>query len=139
MFKSILLGVDGSTHALKAAQIAGEMARAMQANLRVVVAYDPIPPYLGEPNLQDTIAARQRHATEILEAALGAVGQTPTEVKTVMLEGSAAEAILEVAHTRKVDLIIVGSRGLGKLTGLLLGSQSQKVIQHAPCPVLVVR
>lgn len=139
MFKNILLGVDGSAHALKAAQVAGEMVRAMQADLRVVVAYDPIPPYLGEPNLQDTIAARQQHAKEILEAALQAIGQTPTEIKTEMLEGSAAEAILEVAHIRKVDLIIVGSRGLGKLTGLLLGSQSQKVIQHAPCPVLVVR
>ncbi len=139
MFKDILLGVDGSTHALRAAQVAGEMARAMQADLRVVVAYDPIPPYLGEPNLLDTIAARQKHANEILAAALQAVGQTPREVKTEMLEGSAAEAILEVAQTRGNDLIVIGSRGLGKLTGLLLGSQSQKVIQHAPCPVLVIR
>jgi nucleotide-binding universal stress UspA family protein len=44
-----------------------------------------------------------------------------------------------VANTRKADLIIMGSRGLGTLAGLVLGSQSQKVISHAPCPVLVVR
>ena len=139
MFKSILLGVDGSPHALKAAKVAGELARAMQADLRIVAAYDPVPPYLGEPNLLDTIAARQKHAEEIIRAALKEVGQTPTEVKTEMLEGSAAEVIIEVANTRKTDLIVVGSRGLGKLAGLLLGSQSQKIIQHAPCPVLVVR
>lgn len=139
MFKNILLGVDGSTHAIKAAQVAGEMARKMQADLRVVVAYDPIPPYLGEPNLQDTIAARQKDATEIIAGALQVIGKTPNEVKTEMLEGSAAEAILEVVKARGADLIIVGSRGRGKLAGLLLGSQSQKVIQHAPCPVLVIR
>ncbi len=139
MFKNILLGVDGSAHALKAAKVAGELARAMQADLRIVAAYDPVPSYLGEPNLLDTIAARQKHAEEIIQAALKEVGPTPTEVKTEMLEGSAAEVIIEVANTRKTDLIVVGSRGLGQLVGLLLGSQSQKIIQHAPCPVLVVR
>lgn len=139
MFKNILLGVDGSAHALKAAKVAGELTRAMQANLRIVAAYDPVPTYLGEPNLLDTIAARQKHADEILRAALKEVGPTPNEVKSEMLEGSAAEAIIEVANTRQVDLIVVGSRGLGQLAGLLLGSQSQKIIQHAPCPVLVVR
>lgn len=139
MFKNILLGVDGSAHALKAAKLAGELARTMQANLRIVAAYDPVPTYLGEPNLLDTIVARQKHADEILRAALKEVGPTPNEVKTEMLEGSAAEVIIEVANTRQVDLIVVGSRGLGQLAGLLLGSQSQKIIQHAPCPVLVVR
>ncbi|MGQ9834294.1 MAG: universal stress protein [Candidatus Villigracilaceae bacterium] len=139
MFKNILLGVDGSAHALKAAKVAGELTRTMGANLRIVTAYDPVPDYLGEPNLLDTIAARQKHADEILRAALKEVGPTPNEVKTEMLEGSAAEVIIEVANTRQVDLIVVGSRGLGQLVGLLLGSQSQKIIQHAPCPVLVVR
>lgn len=139
MFKNILLGVDGSAHALKAAKLAGELARTMQANLRIVAAYDPVPTYLGEPNLLDTIVARQKHADEVLDAALKEVGPTPNEVKTEMLEGSAAEVIIEVANTRQVDLIVVGSRGLGQLAGLLLGSQSQKIIQHAPCPVLVVR
>lgn len=139
MFKNILLGVDGSAHALKAAKVAGELTRAMQANLCIVAAYDPVPAYLGEPNLLDTIAARQKHADEVLRAALKEVGPTPNEIETEMLEGSAAEVIIEVANARQVDLIVVGSRGLGQLAGLLLGSQSQKIIQHAPCPVLVVR
>ena len=139
MFKHILLGVDGSTHALKAAQYAGDLARAMQAELCVVVAYDPIPPYLGEPNLQETIGSRIQNASEILKAALQAVGEAPGEIKTEMLEGTAAEVILQVARVQNSDLIVMGSRGHGQLAGLLLGSHSQKVIQHAPCPVLVVR
>lgn len=139
MFKNILLGVDGSAHALKAAGLAGELVRSMDADLRVVVAFDPIPPYLGEPNLQTAITARIQEAEAILGAALQAIGETPRPPTKEILEGSAAEAILSVAKTRGNDLIVLGSRGRGTLAALLLGSQSSKVIQHADCPVLVVR
>ena len=80
-----------------------------------------------------------KEADEILKKAIEIVGEIPGEIHTEVLEGSPAEAILDVANTRKSDLIVMGSRGLGRLTGLLLGSQSQKVVQHAPCPVLIVR
>jgi nucleotide-binding universal stress UspA family protein len=140
MFNHILLGVDGSEHALHAAETAADLAHSMRSNiLRIVVAFDPVPPYLGEPNLQTAISARMKEADTILQKALEAVGEIPGEVHTEILEGSPAEAILDVANTRKVDLIVMGSRGLGRLTGALLGSQSQKVVQHAPCPVLIVR
>ena len=56
-----------------------------------------------------------------------------------MIEGSPAEAIIEVAKTRHSDVIVIGSRGLGRLAGLVLGSTSQKVVSYAPCPVLIVR
>ena len=140
MFNHILLGVDGSDHALHAAKTAGDFSRNMKSNiLRIVVAFDPVPPYLGEPNLQTAISARVKEADKILQKALEAVGEIPGEVHTEILEGSPAEAILDVANTREVDLIVMGSRGFGRLKGLLIGSQSQKVVQHAPCPVLVVR
>ncbi len=139
MVKTILLGVDGSEHALKAAHWTGEMARCMQADVWVVASFDPIPTYLGQPNLQDTITAHMQHAEQILQPALEAVGETGTMVKTLILEGPPAEAILSAASSRSVDLIIMGTRGLGRLSGLLLGSQSQKVVAHANCPVLLVR
>jgi nucleotide-binding universal stress UspA family protein len=140
VFNNILLGVDGSEHALRAAQTAGDLARAMKSKtLRVVVAFEFIPPYLGEPNLQTVIAARMNDAENILQNALKALGEIPGEVHTEVLEGSPAEAILDVASTRQNDLIVMGSRGLGQLSGLLLGSQSQKVVQHAKCPVLIVK
>jgi nucleotide-binding universal stress UspA family protein len=140
MFNHILLGVDGSEHALRAAKTAADLARIMKSEtLRIVVAYDSVPPYLGEPNMQTAISARMKEADTILQAALKAVDKIPGEIHTEILEGPPAEAILDVANTRECDLIVMGSRGLGRLTGLLIGSQSQKVVQHAPCPVLIVR
>lgn len=140
MFEKVLLAVDGSDHALHAARTAADLARAMNSGeFRVVVAYDFIPPYLGEPNLQYAIDARVNAANEVLQAALAQLGTLPCEISTELIEGDSAEAILDVAETRKSDVIVMGSRGLGTLAGLLLGSTSQKVVAHAPCPVLIVR
>ena len=140
MFKNILLAVDGSEHALHAAKTAAELARSTNAKiLRIVIAFEPVPPYLGEPNLQTAISARMQEAETILQKAMDAVGDIPGEVHTEILEGTPAEAILDVAKTRKSDVVVMGSRGLGRLQGALLGSQSQKVVRHAPCPVLIVR
>ena len=140
MFDNILLAVDGSDHALRAASAAGELVRTLNSHmLRIVVSYDPIPPYLGEPNLQQAIDSRLLQANAILEAAVQAVGEVPVDVHTELIEGSAAEAIISVAVTRENDLIVMGSRGLGRIAGAVLGSTSQKVVAHAPCPVLIVR
>ncbi|PWH13052.1 MAG: universal stress protein [Anaerolineae bacterium] len=139
MFHKILVGVDGSDHALRAVRLAGELARTCHADIVIVHAYPPIPPDLGEPNLQATISERLHEANQVLERALQEVGFTPRTVETEALEGAAPDVILRVAEVRQVDLIVVGSRGLGALASLLLGSQSQEVIQRATCPVLVVR
>lgn len=140
MFEKVLLAVDGSEHALHAARTAADLARTMKAKeFRIVVAYDFIPPYLGEPNMQYAIDARMKEAKAIMQKTVDAVGDIPCEIHTELIEGSSAEAIISVATTRKSDVIVMGSRGLGKLAGLLLGSTSQKVVAHAPCPVLIVR
>lgn len=139
MFERILLAVDGSDHAVRAAKIAADLARCMKSELRVVVAYDPIPPFLGEPNLQSAINTRLKDAQEIVQNAVTAAGDVPGEIHTELIEGNPAEAIIEVAKTRNIDVIVMGSRGLGRLAGLVLGSTSQKVVSHAPCPVLIVR
>lgn len=140
MFDNILLAVDGSDHALHAAHVAASLANAMNAKtLRVVVAYASIPPYLGEPNLQGAINARLMESQEILRKVVETLGAVSAEVFTDPVEGDAAESIIDVARTHQNDLIVMGSRGLGRLAGMLLGSTSQKVVAHAPCPVLIVR
>ncbi len=140
MFERILLAVDGSDHALNAARMAGDLTRTGNTKqLLIVVAYDHIPSYLGEPNLQHAINARLKEAEKILDAAQQAVGEVPAEVQTELIEGSPAEAIIEVAKTRQVDLIVMGARGLGRIVAAVFGSTSQKVVAHAPCPVLIVR
>ncbi len=140
MFEKILLAVDGSEHSLRAARVAADLARCMNAKeFCVVVAYDFIPPYLGEPNMQYAIDARLEEAKAVLERAVKEVGELPCEIHTELIEGSAAQVILEVAETRGSDLIVMGSRGHGAFAGWLLGSASQKVVSHARCPVLIVR
>ena len=79
------------------------------------------------------------HVDEILQQAVDVVGEIPAEIHTELIEGDPAEAIIEVAKTRASNVIVMGSRGLGRLAGLVLGSTSQKVVSHAPCPVLIVR
>jgi len=61
------------------------------------------------------------------------------DVRTIKQRGNVAEEILKVADKWKVDMIILGSRGLSTAKVFLLGSVSHKVIQHAQCPVTVVR
>ena len=140
MFDVILLAVDGSEHGQHAAQVAGDLARAVHAReLYVVVASEPVPGYVREPNLSEAIAARKAEAQHILDRAQGMIGTLPARVELQMIEGSISEAILEVANARKCDVVVMGSRGYGRLEGALLGSNSQKVASHAPCPVLIVR
>ena len=57
-------------------------------------------------------------------------------IESRVVTGSAADALLQAA--REGDLLVVGSRGLGGFKGLLLGSVSQQVVHHAPCPVVIV-
>ncbi len=140
MFETILVAVDGSQHGQHAARVAGDLARAVQATqLYIIVAYEPVPGYVKEPNLSEAIATRKAEAQQILQQALDIIGTPPTKIDPQMIEGSIAEAILETAHARHCDLIVMGSRGYGRLEGALLGSNSQKVASHAPCPVLIVR
>ena len=140
MFEKVLLAVDGSEHALHSARTAADLARTMNSKeFRIVVVYDFIPPYLGEPNMQYAIDARMEESKVIMQKAIETVGNIPCEIHTEFIEGSPAEAIIDVAVTRKSDVIVIGSRGHGTLAGLLLGSTSQKVVAHAPCPVLIVR
>lgn len=138
MFKNILIAVDGSEHARRAAHTAGELARSQGAEIWLVIAYDPLPGFIGQPMLQEMINRRMDQANEVLELAQVALGEAPAGLHKEVLEGPPAEAILAVAKTRQVDLIVMGTRGLGRLASLLIGSQSQKVIAHAACPVLIV-
>lgn len=88
----------------------------------------------------------QRALSKNLEAMRAALAtSTPyaverqVEYETELLEGSPAEVILDLARSRDVDLIVVGSRGLGPAKGSLLGSVSSEIVQKADRPVLVAR
>jgi nucleotide-binding universal stress UspA family protein len=137
-FAKILVAYDGSEHSQHALQKAIEVAQFSQAKLQILYAYDKIPPYLGEPNLQHMIDRSVDRAQLALEQAVQQLRASGLDFTANILEGPAAEAILRVAKLEGCDLIVMGSRGLGIVQGLLLGSVSYRVLHHATIPVLIV-
>ena len=139
MFKKILVPYDGSHHSERALETAIHMARSDGASIHVVYAYDKLPDYLGEPNLQEVLNRVLSAARALMDSAAQQAHDQGVAVTSDVLEGPAAEAILRVAEIENFDLIIMGSRGLGHLKGLLLGSVSERVLRQAKIPVMIMR
>ena len=139
MFNNILLSYDGSEHAMNAAKIAAQFALQQEHPfLWVVCVVEDAPDLLHEPYQSHLIAARSAKGEALIDAASQIVGNQ-VEVKRELLFGDPAECIINVSETRGCDLIVMGTRGLGSLRGLLMGSKAQKVVSLAKCPVLVTK
>ena len=139
MFECIIYATDGSEHARKARAYARDLAKLHGAELFVVHAYPAVSDLLGYSEYDSVVTRRIANGEKIVDEAVEELEAAGLTVQTELLEGPMAEAILRVAKVRNADLIVLGARGRGGLTRLLLGSVSQRVIQHATCPVLVVR
>jgi len=139
MFKRIILAIDGSDHSYRALECAKNLARSLGGSLWLVHVFPHTSDLLGYEQYESLVARRTTAGQAILNEARERLGEIPVAIKEELIEGPEAEAILNVAQTREADLIVMGTRGLGSLRGLLLGSVSNKVIQQAPCPVLLVR
>jgi nucleotide-binding universal stress UspA family protein len=137
MFKRIIVPVDGSEHSQRALTYAQGLATQFGATLWLLHAFPQTSDLLGYDEYEKLVARRESAGQEILDQAQQLLTDKP-DVHLELLEGPAAEAIIRVANIREADLIIMGTRGLGTLQGLLLGSVSHKVTQHAPCPVLLI-
>jgi nucleotide-binding universal stress UspA family protein len=145
MFRSIVVGTDGSDTAKKAVTAAVDLAKEIGAKLDIVSAYEPVPQSrLREEarqapedmqwmiNPREDVEATLRDAAEEVEEA-------GIDVETFAREGDPADAILDVAEERGADLIVVGNKGMTGAKRFLLGSVPNKVSHHAPCSVLIVR
>jgi nucleotide-binding universal stress UspA family protein len=142
--RRIVVGVDGSETSRHALRWAAEEARAHGSELHVVYAWDVPPMGAGvgiSPGRRSTAAPEgqrevaQQLVTAVVEEELGT--DPPDHVRPAIGRGSAASVLLEAA--KGADLLVVGSRGLGGFAGLLLGSVSTKMANHASCPVVIVR
>ena len=137
MFRKILVAVDGSEQASAALQLAVDLTQRYRASLCLLHAFPHVSDLLGTPQYENLLAARSIIGEALLDAARRQVAEA-VPVETQLLEGPAAQAILRVAQEDGYDLIVLGSRGHGQVSGLLLGSVSSVVAQRAHCAVLIV-
>jgi len=141
--ETIVVGVDGSDGAREALEVAAREAALRGGRLRVVAVWDTAPAVYGGgsvPDLNEALRDAARDGAErVAHDALVVAERLQPSVRCAALavEGQAAQVLVEQA--RDAALLVVGSRGHGVFTSLMLGSVSQQVVHHAPCPVLVVR
>ncbi|HYB24179.1 MAG TPA: universal stress protein [Solirubrobacteraceae bacterium] len=145
MFKSIVVGTDGSDTATQAVRQAIDLAVAIGAKLELVSAYSPVPAHrLDEErreapeDMQWAISPRE-DVDATLEAAAAMASEAGVQAGVYARQGDPADAILDVAEERESDLIIVGNKGMTGAKRFLLGSVPNKVSHHAPCSVLIIR
>jgi nucleotide-binding universal stress UspA family protein len=141
VFLDILVALDGSEHAAQALRTAAQLASEENARLTVITAVPPTPALAqitaagaALAEVADIMgdAGRQMHAQ---------VDALPDDVSvtTIVVSGHAAQEILKRLREGRHDLLVMGTRGLGRVGSALLGSVSQAVLHEAEVPVLVVR
>jgi nucleotide-binding universal stress UspA family protein len=141
--ETIVVGVDGSAGARAALEFAALEAALRQAHLRIVCAWEIPPAVYGggfAPTLdQPTLDAFRDGAETVVHEAVAAAKelQSTIECEGKAVQGQPAEVLLQ--EVRNADLIVVGNPATAASPALLLGSVSHQVVQHAACPVTVVR
>jgi nucleotide-binding universal stress UspA family protein len=147
MFKHILIPTDGSPVAAKAIKAGVALAKEMGASVTAYYAIEPPPThiygegYLADRKLVDELARRsldvaQRSVDEVSDAAKAAGVPCDTVVDRAVVP---YKGIIQAAEQRKCDAVFMASHGHRGLTGMLIGSVTQKVLTHSKIPVLVFR
>ncbi len=148
MLRKVVVAIDGSTDALAAARFFASLPLDPDLDVRLFAAVSPprspgMPP---EPLVDtmttgfgDLIRRRQGELASVLTSVESDFQGTVRTIERSVVFGHPAEEIWRAASEPGVDLVVVGARGLGPVKRLLLGSVSEAMLHHAPCPVLVVR
>ncbi len=145
MFKSIVVGTDGSQTADEAVRQAVDLAKAVGAQVQLVSAYEPVSnqrlraeQQQAPDDIQHNINPRE-DVDAVLREASEYGDENGVTTQTHARQGDPADAILDVAEETKADLIIVGNKGMTGARRFLLGSVPNKVSHHAPCSVMIIR
>jgi nucleotide-binding universal stress UspA family protein len=134
----ILVAIDGSTEAQLAATTAADLANSTNSELHVVHVGELRPTFLAQTEVEpaEILHEVQRQLDEqvrIVEEAGGTVKEAH------LRQGRPDEEIVDLAHSLGIGLIVMGSRGRGRIRRALMGSVSDSVVRHAHCPVTIVR
>jgi nucleotide-binding universal stress UspA family protein len=134
----VLLATDGSSEAQLAATTAADLATTTDSELHVVHVGEWTPTFLAQTEAEPAELQREarRHLDEVVRR-VEEVGGTVEEAH--FREGWAAEEIVDLAESLGVGLIVMGSKGRGRIRRALMGSVSDSVVRHAHCPVTIVR
>lgn len=143
-YGTVMVGTDGSDSSFRAVDRAAAVARDADATLVLLTAYRPMPgrvvqdaaDALGQESYK--VAGSSPAEQVLADAADRAHAQGATKVQTVAVEGDPVDALVDEALRRKVDLLVVGNRGLNSLAGRLLGSVPANITHKANCDVLIV-
>lgn len=132
----IIVGVDGSGRSIDALQRAAEFARSFQVPLIAIAAWEY--PVISDGSLALTDWSPEGDSAAALDDAVAKAFPSgpPAELTKEVRRGSAARVLIEASQ--EASMLVVGSRGHGGFTGMLLGSVSTQCAQHAHCPVLVI-
>jgi nucleotide-binding universal stress UspA family protein len=136
----ILLATDGSREAELAATAAGDLANATNSELHVIHVGEFLPTLLAQTEVEP--ARLEREAQKLLDEQvrrLEEAGGGGTVKEAHLRLGRADEEIVDLAQSIGAGLIVMGSRGRGRIRRALMGSVSDSVVRHAPCPVTIVR
>ena len=139
----ILIAVDGSGHAERAIEAVGKMARSSLDLEALLLCVSPEPVFYGDYTLGtiQKIEEDQRiQQNAILTKAMAHARKHELKLsEPVRAYGVIANEIVRAANELQVDQIAMGTRGMGAIAGMLMGSVAQQVIHHSPVPVLLVK
>ena len=139
----ILIATDGSAPARAAEALGLELARARGTTAGFVCVWAPLRGSFGMPLPEkldpEFLDAERTWAAETLEGASARAAAAGLQAETVIAKGPAVQGICETAEQRRASMIVLGSHGGGAMMSLIFGSTTLGVLQHAPCPVVVVR
>ncbi|MEH6629014.1 MAG: universal stress protein [Motiliproteus sp.] len=147
MYRKICVAVDGSDSSHEAVRAASELARQFGASLVLIHVIRPmkIPQELQRYIKEDDLATIRHSALEnvgkeiVAKALEIAISHEIEHAQTLILSGDPAGQIIEVARKESADLIVMGTRGLGKVEGALIGSISRKVTEMSEMNVMIVK
>ena len=137
--KKILNPVDGSEHSIRSTQYAVELATLLNAKITLMHCHARFPIVLAEPYFQQAISEISRASEELVEPFIKILETGEVEFDVRILEGAPGNKIPEVARIEKIDLIVMGSRGVTDFTGLLIGSVAHQVLNKSDCPVFITK
>jgi nucleotide-binding universal stress UspA family protein len=141
LFTNILVPVDGSDNSYRALDAALVLSEKLGSNITVIHVMEEIPiTHIGsEKLLNELLQAYKKENQDILSKCSEIASQKGLTINTFLLQGNPASVILDFSKKEKFDIVIMGSRGLGKFKELILGSVSSKIVHHTPCAVLLIR